>query len=252
MNVKFWDEFRDCFVVTQNLWKQADRSKTDLRCVIVDGAGPMFSAGLDVMGALPLLSPERGDVGRIAFHLHKLIHEFQETFTAMEKCPVPVISVVHSGCLGAGVDLISATDIRICSKDASFCVKEVDIGLAADVGTLQRLPKVIGNDSLARELAFTGRTFSADEALKFGLVSHIAEDKEAALKYAYSIAKTIASKSPIAVHGTKQVLNFSRNHDIATGLEYVATWNAGMLQSSDLPEAASAVFNKTPANFSSL
>ncbi|KAK2510451.1 hypothetical protein Q9233_017727 [Columba guinea] len=170
--------------------------------------------------------------------------QFQESFTALEKCPKPVIAAIHGACVGAGVDLISACDIRFCSQDAWFQVKEVDIGLAADVGTLQRLPKIVGSQSLVNELAFTARKMMAPEAQSCGLVSRVFADKEALLAGALEVAVAIAARSPVAVQGTKVNLLFSRDHSVPEGLRYVATWNMAMLQTEDILKSVQASMDK--------
>jgi len=142
------------------------------------------------------------------------------------------------------VDLITACDIRYCAQDAFFQVKEVDIGLAADVGTLQRLPKVIGNQSLVNELAFTSRRMMADEALSSGLVSRVFPDKVGMLDAAFTLAAEISTKSPVAVQGTKINLVYSRNHSVADGLNYTATWNMSMLQTQDIVKSVQAAMEK--------
>merc|ERR1711894_858417 len=184
--------------------------------------------------------------------LKHFIMKYQESFNILETCTKPVIAAVHSGCVGGGIDMITACDIRYCTSDAWFQVKEVDVGLAADVGTLQRLPKVVGNDSLVRELCYTARKMYAQEALQFGLVSRIFENKEDMVKSAIELATDISSKSPVAVQGTKVNLVYSRDHSVREGLEYVAQWNMSMLQSEDLIKAAMASMQKQKAKFSKL
>merc|ERR1711894_536385 len=184
--------------------------------------------------------------------LKHFIMKYQESFNILETCTKPVIAAVHSGCVGGGIDMITACDIRYCTSDAWFQVKEVDIGLAADVGTLQRLPKVVGNDSLARELCYTARKMAAEEAFRFGLVSRIFNSKEDMVKGAVQLAVDIAAKSPVAVQGSKANLIYSRDHTVAEGLDYVATWNMAMLQSEDLPKAAIASMQKEKPTFSKL
>lgn len=141
-----------------------------------------------------------------------------------------VVVCVHGGCIGAGIDLITAADIRYCSADAVFSVKEVDVGLAADVGTLQRLPKVVGNASWVKDVCLTARTFNASEALTQGLVSAVLPDRKALYETGMKTCLAIANKSPVAVIGTKHILNYSRDHCVQDSLNYVATWNAAMLQ----------------------
>merc|ERR1719277_2092022 len=158
----------------------------------------------------------------------------QDAITAIERCLKPTIAVIHGACVGAGVDLITACDVRLCSADAFFSVKEVAVGLAADVGTLARLPKIVGNDSLVRELALSARNFSAEEAKSFGLVSRVLGSTEEALADGISLAAQIAAHSPVAIVGTKKNLNYARDHTVQESLDFVKTWNACMLQSEDL------------------
>jgi len=246
MNRAFWREMVECF-------NQIDGDK-DCRAIVVTGSGRLFTAGIDIQDlAGVLMGNDEEDVGRKAFNLIKgTIPQFQESFTSIEKCTKPVIAAVHNACIGGGIDLITACDIRYCTSDAWFQVKEVDVGLAADVGTLQRLPKVVGNDSLVRELCYTARKMYAQEALQFGLVSRIFENKEDMVKSAIELATDISSKSPVAVQGTKVNLVYSRDHSVREGLEYVAQWNMSMLQSEDLIKAAMASMQKQKAKFSKL
>ncbi|CAN0275383.1 unnamed protein product, partial [Ectocarpus sp. 4 AP-2014] len=200
----------------------------------------------------------------------------QESFTAVERCPQPVIAAIHGACVGGAVDLACACDIRLCSEDAGFCVAEVKVGLAADVGTLQRMPKIVGNESLCRELAYTGRTFGAAEASRMGFVSRVVAAPEAATAAAAAAATAggkpragaasaasagvsprgsqraevvaasiltaseIARQSPVAVFGTKRNLLYARDHSVDDGLEYAATWSGAALQAGDLSTAMRA------------
>uniref|UniRef100_A0A8C2REQ2 Delta(3,5)-Delta(2,4)-dienoyl-CoA isomerase, mitochondrial n=1 Tax=Capra hircus TaxID=9925 RepID=A0A8C2REQ2_CAPHI len=227
MNKAFWREMVVCFN------KIAEDS--DCRVVVISGAGKMFTSGIDLMDmASDLLQPAGDDTARISWHLHSLITRYQETFSVIEKCPKPVIAAIHGGCIGGGVDLITACDIRYSTQDSFFQVKEVDIGLAADVGTLQRLPKVIGNQSLVNELAYTARKMMADEALESGLVSRLFPDKETMLDAAFTLAAEISSKSPVAVQSTKINLIYSRDHSVTESLNYMKSWNMSMLQTKDV------------------
>merc|ERR1712212_365536 len=169
----------------------------------------------------------------------------QVSITPLEKCKKPIICCIHNACVGAGVDFVTATDIRLCSADAWFCVKEVDMGIAADVGTLQRLPRVIGNQSLVNELCFTARKMSSGEAGSSGLVSRVLPTKEDMMTVAHTMAANIAAKSPVAVQGTKTSLLYSREHTVEEGLEQVARYNMVMLQSEDVMKAAMAAMDKT-------
>lgn len=241
MNKAFWSEMVECFnKIAQD---------ADCRAVVISGAGKMFTSGLDLMEmAGDLLQPQGDDAARISWFFRGIITRYQETFSVIEKCPKPVIAAVHGGCIGGGVDLITACDIRYCAQDAFFQVKEVDVGLAADVGTLQRLPKVIGNQSLVNELAFTARKMMADEALGSGLVSGVFPDKEAMLDAAFTLATEISSKSPVAVQGTKVNLLYSRDHSVAESLNYMATWNMSMLQTQDIVKSVQAAMEKKKLN----
>uniref|UniRef100_A0AAX7UJF7 Delta(3,5)-Delta(2,4)-dienoyl-CoA isomerase, mitochondrial n=1 Tax=Astatotilapia calliptera TaxID=8154 RepID=A0AAX7UJF7_ASTCA len=234
MNSAFWSEMVTCFNELSE--------DPECRAVVVSGAGKLFTAGIDLMDMMNnVLQPEGDDTARISWGLKKKIRKFQETFSVIEK---PVVVAIHGACVGAGVDMITACDIRLCTQDAWFQVKEVDIGLAADVGTLQRLPKVIGSQSLVNELALTARKMYADEAKSSGLVSRVFADKEAMMAGALQIAGEIAGRSPVAVQGTKINLIYARNHSVADGLDYIATWNMSMLQTEDLMKSAQAALEK--------
>ncbi|KAK2490750.1 hypothetical protein MC885_013936 [Smutsia gigantea] len=218
---------------------------SDCRAVVISGAGRLFTAGIDLVDlASDFFQPRGDDMARSSWHLRNLITRYQETFSVIEKCPKPVIAAIHGACVGGGVDLITACDIRYCAQDAFFQVKEVDVGLAADVGTLQRLPRIIGSKSLVNELAFTARKMMADEALSSGLVSRVFPDKETMLDSAFALAAEISSKSPVAVQGTKVNLLYSRDHSVAESLNYMASWNMSMLQTEDLAKSVQAVMEK--------
>merc|ERR1712179_742804 len=176
---------------------------------------------------------------------YTMVRHLQDLITAVEKCRKPVIGAVHNACVGMGVDLITTTDIRLCTQDAWFCVKEVDMGLAADIGTLQRLPKVIGSQSLVNDLCLTARKMKSQEAEKCGLVSSVFTTKEDMMKAALEMASMIAAKSPVAVQGTKVNLVYSREHTVEEGLDEVAKWNMTMLQSEDVMKSAMAAMDKS-------
>jgi len=172
----------------------------------------------------------------------------QDSISAVARCPKPVIAAVHGYCIGGGVDLIAACDIRLASADAVFSVREAKMAIVADLGSLQRLPAIISAGHVA-ELAFTGKDISAERAKEIGLVNDVAADAEGVLKAAGSLAAEIASNSPIAVQGTKAVLAANEGRTVAEGLDYVATWNAGMLASDDLTEAVAAFMEKRTPKF---
>ncbi|XP_048732727.1 delta(3,5)-Delta(2,4)-dienoyl-CoA isomerase, mitochondrial-like [Ostrea edulis] len=246
MNQAFWRDCRECF--------QRLSTDQDCRVVVLSGSGKIFTAGLDLtdIGDIASFTNPNMDVSRKAFLIRNKIKDLQESFTVIEKCSKPVISAVHSACIGGGVDMTSACDIRYCTSDAWFQIKEVDIGLAADLGTLQRFPKIVGNDSLVRELCYTARKFFSDEAKQIGFVSRVFPDKEAMMEGALETASVIATKSPVAVQASKHSLVFSRDHSVQEGLNHVGLWNQGMLQSEDVMKAAMAMMEKKQATFSKL
>ncbi|CAF0804643.1 unnamed protein product [Brachionus calyciflorus] len=244
MNPTFFAELRKCF--------EQLKYDQDCRAVLVSGKGKGFTAGLDLTELSQMASMDIEDVGRKGFQFQRVIEDYQTSLTSIEKCHKPVIALIHGHCIGGGIDLITACDIRYCSKNAWFSVREVDVGLAADIGTLQRFPKITGNDSLVRELVYTARNFTPDEALKLGLISHISEDESALINKGLETAKIIASKSPIAVQGSKINLVFARDNKVEDSLKFVSAWNGGMLQSEDLIKSAMASMSKEEATFSKL
>ncbi|KAK3378086.1 ClpP/crotonase-like domain-containing protein [Podospora didyma] len=228
----------------------------DVRAIILSGAGERaFTAGLDVQAASqgpPLVTDESLDGARTAALLRRHIAEFQECITAVEKCEKPVICVLHGVSLGLAIDISCCADVRICSKDTKFAVKEVDIGLAADIGTLARLPKVVSSFSWVKDVCLSARFFGAAEALAVGFVSQVHESKAAALDAALNMAKLIAAKSPVAVQGTKELLNHSRDHSVEENLSYTGIWNSAALQSNDVKVALLSGIQKMKPRFEKL
>ncbi|KAI8069328.1 ClpP/crotonase-like domain-containing protein [Gongronella butleri] len=226
----------------------------DVHVVIISGSGRAFTAGLDLSETKMTSADAEDDLdcARMTYRSRDFLGEFQRAFSAIEQLDKPVIAAIHNACIGAGVDLTTAADMRYCTKDAYFSVKEVDVGLAADVGSLQRLPKVIGNQSLVRELCFTGRNLYADEALQQGLVSRVYDTHEQLLAETFKIAHSIAAKSPVAVVGTKHNLIYSRDHSVPESLNYQLTWSSAMLNTEDIPKSFQAFVTKKPAQFSKL
>ncbi|KAG9189134.1 Delta3,5-Delta2,4-dienoyl-CoA isomerase [Alternaria panax] len=228
-----------------------------VRAVVLTGAGDRaFTAGLDVTaasesGALASSDPSQ-DSARKANFLRRHILEFQSCITDIEKCEKPVIGVLHGISFGLALDISLACDIRISTTTTKFSVKEVDIGLAADIGTLSRLPHSVGNLSWVKDIALSARIFGSDEALQYGLVSSVYKDKKEAVDQAMKLANLIASKSPIAVLGTKEIINYSRDKPISEGLNYTAVWNAAMLQTEDVKSAMTSGMKKTTPRFSKL
>lgn len=214
-----------------------------VRAVILDAEGKSFTAGIDLGEAAGLLQQSTTDARE---RLRKKLMDLQESLTAIERCSKPVIAAVHGYCIGGGVDLTCACDIRIASRDALFSVRETRMAMIADLGTLQRLPTIIGQGWF-RELALTGRDFTAEEALQMGFVTRVLEDQEALKAEARRLADEIAANSPLAVQGAKEVILYSRDHGIQAGLEFVAQKNSSVLHCDDLMEAVSAfMMKKTP------
>ena len=212
----------------------------NIRVVIIKAEGKSFSAGTDLEEAATLLSHGAAD-GRE--RLRMKIADLQLAFTKIERCRKPVIAAIHRHCIGGGVDMICACDIRLATTDAVFGVRETRMGIIADVGTLQRLPYIIGY-GWARELVLTGRDFTAQEALHMGLVTRLCDDRAALYTEAKNLADQVAACPPLAVQGAKDVLNFSRDNGIDAGLQYVAQKNAAALPSEDLIEAVAAFMEK--------
>ncbi|HXQ84727.1 MAG TPA: enoyl-CoA hydratase-related protein, partial [Xanthobacteraceae bacterium] len=174
--------------------------------------------------------------------------DLQDVITSLETCRKPVLAAIHGACIGAGVDLTCAADMRYCSADANFVIKEIELGFVADVGTLQRLPKLIG-DGMARELAYTGRPFSGAEAKEIGFVNRCYGSRDDLMAGVAEIARAIAAKSPLAIRGTKEMLIYTRDHSVTESLNYMAIWNAALLQSDDLSEAFAAFMAKRNPKF---
>jgi enoyl-CoA hydratase len=244
MTLAFWQEIVDGF--------EEIAVTPAVRAVVISSTGKHFTAGMDLSVFSNVAGNEpKVDRARQNEQLRRNVLEMQQSFSVIEECRVPVIAAIQGGCIGGGVDMISACDIRLCTKDAWFCIQEINIGMVADVGTLQRLPYLIP-EGLVRELAYTGRRLMANRALKAGLVNEVYDSQEAMVEAALAMAREIASKSPLAVTGTKEMLNYSRDHSVADGLNHIATWNAGMLHSDDLMEALTAQKQKRQPKFADL
>ena len=239
LNATLWQELQACFE-----WLDEEPS---VRAVILAGNGKHFCAGLDLamFGGLHGASSEPA---RRAEHLRRAILRLQGNLTAIEKCRKPVLAAVHNTCIGGGVDLVCCADMRYTTEDAFFSIREIDLGMVADVGTLQRLPKLIP-DGIVRELAYTGRNMDAEEARELGFVNRVYADRETLMREVMLVAKSIAAKSPLAVRSSKEMLLYSRDHSVAEGLNYVATWNSGMLSEADLSAGLQAQMEKRQATY---
>lgn len=222
-----------------------------VRCAILAGEGRHFTGGMDLAAFASLAGLFQQEPGRAAYAMRDLILDLQNAFSALERARFPVIAAIHGACVGAGIDMITACDLRIAAQDAYFSVEEIHIGMAADVGTLQRLPKLIA-PAVAAELAYSGRRFHADEAKAIGLVSAVHPDRDATMAAARQMAHTIAKRSPLAIAGIKRNLAYARDHSVADGLDYIATWNAGMLRPGELMAAVQAKMTKREAEFADL
>jgi enoyl-CoA hydratase len=219
----------------------------EVRVIVVAGRGPAFSVGIDLQ-MLAALAPEGESEAARRMAVYNRVRELQATFTSLADSPKPVIAAIHGYCLGAGIDLITACDIRLASTDATFGVRETAMGLVADVGTLQRLPAIIGPGHLA-EMVYSGRDIDAARALRIGLVNDVFPDGEATLDAALELASTIAANSPLVVQGAKRVLKAGEGRTVADALDYVAVWNAAFLLSDDLEEAMKAFAEKRTPDF---
>lgn len=243
--------------MTPDFWADLPRlietlnNDATVRCVVITGEGRHFTGGMDLAAFASIARLFESEAGRAALALRDLILKLQKAFNAIEAARFPVIAAIHGACIGGGIDLISACDIRVASTDAYFAIEEINIGMAADVGTLQRLPKLI-NPSVAAELAYTGRRFSSDQAREMGLVSMVFASRDETIAGALELAAGIAERSPLAIAGIKRNLTYSRDHSVSDGLDYIATWNAGMLRAEDLTTAVKAAMARNKAAFANL
>jgi enoyl-CoA hydratase len=219
----------------------------EVRVVVVAGRGPAFTVGID-LEMLMTIRPEGRSEAETKQALYREIKRLQDSMSALAECPKPVIAAVHGYCLGAGIDLITACDIRLGAADAVFSVRETRLALVADVGTLQRLPDVVPAGHAA-ELAYTGKDIDAARAEKIGLVNDVYPDVDALFAAAQALGEEIAANSPLAVEGTKAVMRAGAEMSTAQALDYVALWNSAFLFSNDLGEAMAAFVEKRPPDF---
>ncbi len=242
MGPAFWQEMPALFASLD--------ANDDVRAIVLRGQGEAFSYGLDLAGMGAdlgaLMAP--GGAAHERTRLHDVITRMQRAITCVASCRVPVIAAIHGWCIGGGVDLATACDVRVCSADAKFSVREVKLAMVADVGTLARLPAIIG-EGATRELAFTGDDIDAARALRLGLVNDVLETPDALLVHARAMATRIAANPPLVVRGVKQVLNARSERIAEESLRTVALWNAAFLPSQDLGEAMAAFVQRRPPAF---
>ncbi|NND82238.1 MAG: crotonase/enoyl-CoA hydratase family protein [Gammaproteobacteria bacterium] len=240
---EFWDELPE-------IVEQIDAG-AKARVIVISSTGPHFTAGLDLQA---FFSPEQSAQDDSLGHgaaFYSTVQRMQHSFSVLENCRIPVLAAIQGGCIGGGVDLSTACDMRYGSEDAYFTIQETNIGMTADVGTFPRILNLMP-EGIARELAYTGRKIHAQEAMQHGLLNSVYETQEAMLAAVMEIAAQIAAHSPLAVYGCKRIINYSRDHSTADSLDYIGIWNASNLQPEIMMEAMAARAQKRPAEFSEL
>lgn len=238
------------------LWRELDEVLQQLhqanqaRVLVISSTGKHFSAGmsLDAFGGSVSMDDQSAE-GRAA--IFDMLGGLQSTFTRLETLRIPVIVAIQGGCIGGAVDMVTAACVRYASADAFFCIQEINVGMVADVGTLQRLPKLMPM-AVVKELAYTGRRLSADKALQYGLVNEVLPDAAAALAAAMKAAAEIASKPPVAIWGTKQALNYARDHSVDDALKQMGWLQSGIWSNRHVQEAITAFQQKQVAHFPEL
>ncbi len=244
MNAAFWDELP---AIIRDIDENARA-----RVIVISSTGPHFCGGLDVsMFASGAVTDESTDVARRrqkGANFLNTVSIMQDSFSALEACRLPVLAAIQGGCIGGGVDLVTACDMRYATRDAFVTIYETKIGMTADVGTFPRIVKLIP-EGLVREMAYTGRRVSAEEARDMGLVNRVYDTHEDMLAGVMEIAREIAANAPLAVHGCKRAITYARDHSTQEGLEWIGMWNASMLQNDEIMEAMTARHESRPAEF---
>ena len=246
MIVEFWSE------LPQIVDEISDHGRS--RVIVLSSTGKHFCAGMDLAvftDGSSLDSNSSSEVGRQRANLRLNVLHLQSAFSSLEQARMPVLAAIQGGAVGGAVDMVTAADCRYATADAWFCIQEINLGMTADVGTLQRLPKLIP-EGIVRELAYTGRRMTAARAAEVGLVNEVFADQEAMLAAVHEIAAEIASKSPLAIHGTKEIINYSRDHSVDDSLKYMAAWQSGMFQPADMAESFAAQMEKRDPVFDDL
>jgi len=244
---EFWDELPE-------IVEELDAGAL-ARAIVISSTGPHFSAGLDLssfdpgsgMGGLSA-EEEQEQRRQHGARFYQMVRHMQHTFSCLEQCRMPVLAAIQGGCIGGGVDLVTACDLRYATEDAFLTIFEINVGMTADVGTFPRIVKLIP-EGVARELAYTGRRMSAAEAMSLGLVNRVYADQQSLVDGVLETAREIASKPPLAVYGCKRMINYARDHSTADGLDYIGIWNASMLQPAEMVEAITANAEKREGRF---
>ncbi|PHN05081.1 crotonase/enoyl-CoA hydratase family protein [Flavilitoribacter nigricans] len=239
---------REAWEELQTVFEALDQDD-EVRVIVLSGEGKHFCAGMDLEVLMNIQQFQTIDCeGRKREKLRQFILRLQAMVSALEACRKPVLAAVSGACVGGGLDIIAACDMRYCSEDAYFSIKEIDLGMVADLGSLQRLPRIIG-PGMTAELAYTGRNVSGREAAQIGLVNQCYSDREALEAGVLEIARSIAQKSPLSVRGIKEVMLYARDHSVADSLQQISIWNAAMFLSKDLEEAFLAAQSRRPPKF---
>ena len=242
MTPQFWEDMIAAF--------DAIEKDGSVRAAVLSSEGRHFTAGLDLKSSA-ILTPKDADIARQRLNFIHHLKRLQHAFNVIEDSRVPVIAAIQGGCIGGGVDMVCGCDMRVAAKDSYFTIQEINVGIVADVGTLQRIPYLLP-EGIVRELTYTGRKFGAEEASRYGFVNQVADSHEAAVDAAMEMAREIASKSPVAVAGCKVMLNRGRDMTVSQGLDYVGVWNAAFLQGEDLKEAMMSRVEKRDAKFADI
>ena len=244
MDIDFWQNFPKIIEEINN--------ESTARVIVISSTGKHFCAGMDLAVFTQSNQDENIELGRKNEKLRRTVLKLQACFNALEKVRMPVLMAIQGGCIGGAVDMISAADCRYCTEDAFFSIEEINLGMTADLGTLQRLPTLI-SIGLVKELAYTGRRMPAKAAKSAGLVNNVYADHQSMMTGVMSIANEIALRSPLAVLGCKEMINYSRDHSISDSLDYMAVWQSGMFQpQTDMMETFTAKAEKRKPNFNDL
>ena len=247
---EFWDELPEII-------RELD-DKSMARAIVISSTGPHFSAGLDLQAFAPAdnLGGLTGDAAekskrQSGARFYSNVMHMQRSFSCLEECRIPILAAIQGGCIGGGVDLVTACDMRYATEDAFLTIFEINVGMTADVGTFPRIVKLLP-EGVVRELAYTGRRISAAEAQSLGLVNRVYADHESLVSGVLELAREIASKPPLAVYGCKRMITYARDHTTADGLDYIGIWNASMLQPAEMAESIQARAEKRDGNFADL